>query len=714
MSGIRVGVDVGGTFTKAVALTAHPLQLRAHAVVPTSHAAAGGVTEGVADVLRALLADLGPDRDRVELVAYSTTQAMNALLEGDVAPVGVIGIGAEPELRLARKRTQVGDLKLAPGRVLHTEHAFLDGTRGLDEAHVDATLDRLQGAGCTALAVSGAFAVDVPEQERAVAERARERGLPVCAGHELTGTYGLETRTISAAVNAAILPLVERTARIVERVLHEAGIDVPLLVLRGDGGAMSLEAFRRAPSFTIGSGPAAGVAAALHQLALTDGIVLECGGTSSNVSVVKGGRTVLRTLRVMGRPTSIRSVDSWVVGAAGGSLGRLGRRKVEEAGPRSAHVAGLPYACYAEPEELAGAEVELVSPRPGDPPQYAILTTPAGRRHALTATCAAHALGVVDVAAPADGAVADARSAADRSTAASERARAAALAGFAALGRRMRRSPEEAARALLDRTVDKIAQAVADAARTHDFGPDVPVVALGGAGTALAPEVARRLGRPYVRPEHPEILSSIGAALSLVRCEVARHAGNGETMEVAREAERACVEAGAAPQTVRVETHFEAREGLVRAVATGAVALERGAASREPVDEPAQLHAAAAALGMAEHELEVVARNDFYRVFCENGSGRVAVVDGLGSVALAESAKRVITADADRLLGRLSDAIDAGTVNLGVATLLPRVAIVCGPHILDLSDSRRAEEIIAGARSVLDGHDGPAVAVLWS
>jgi N-methylhydantoinase A/oxoprolinase/acetone carboxylase beta subunit len=714
MSGIRVGVDVGGTFTKAVALTAHPLQLRAHAVVPTSHAAAGGVTEGVADVLRALLADLGPDRDRVELVAYSTTQAMNALLEGDVAPVGVIGIGAEPELRLARKRTQVGDLKLAPGRVLHTEHAFLDGTRGLDEAHVDATLDRLQGAGCTALAVSGAFAVDVPEQERAVAERARERGLPVCAGHELTGTYGLETRTISAAVNAAILPLVERTARIVERVLHEAGIDVPLLVLRGDGGAMSLEAFRRAPSFTIGSGPAAGVAAALHQLALTDGIVLECGGTSSNVSVVKGGRTVLRTLRVMGRPTSIRSVDSWVVGAAGGSLGRLGRRKLEEAGPRSAHVAGLPYACYAEPEELAGAEVELVSPRPGDPPQYAILTTPAGRRHALTATCAAHALGVVDVAAPADGAVADARSAADRSTAASERARAAALAGFAALGRRMRRSPEEAARALLDRTVDKIAQAVADAARTHDFGPDVPVVALGGAGTALAPEVARRLGRPYVRPEHPEILSSIGAALSLVRCEVARHAGNGETMEVAREAERACVEAGAAPQTVRVETHFEAREGVVRAVATGAVALERGAASREPVDEPAQLHAAATALGMAEHELEVVARNDFYRVFCENGSGRVAVVDGLGSVALAESAKRVITADADRLLGRLSDAIDAGTVNLGVATLLPRVAIVCGPHILDLSDSRRAEEIIAGARSLLDGHDGPAVAVLWS
>jgi N-methylhydantoinase A/oxoprolinase/acetone carboxylase beta subunit len=716
-AGIRVGVDVGGTFTKAVALTVHPLRLRAHAVVPTSHTAAAGVTEGVAAALRALLDDLGPDRERVELVAYSTTQAMNALLEGDVARVGVIGIGVEPELRLARKRTQVGDLKLAPGRVLRTEHAFLDATRGLDPARVDAVLDRLQEAGCTALAVSGAFSVDAPDHERFVTSRARQCGLPVCAGHELTGTYGLETRTISAAVNASILPVVERTARVVEGVLHDAGIDVPLLVLRGDGGAMGLDAFRAAPSLTIGSGPAAGVAAALHQLALNDGIVLECGGTSSNVSVVKGGRTVLRTLRVMGRPTSIRSVDSWVVGAAGGSLGRLGRRKLDEAGPRSAHVAGLPYACYAEPADLEGAVLQLVAPRDGDPDRYAVLTATDGRRYALTATCAAHALGLVDVAEPADGAVAAARSAADRSSQAAERARAAALAAFAPLGERMKRTPEEAARTLLDRTVDKIAHAVADAARTNDFGPDVPVVALGGAGTALAPEVARRLGRPYVRPEHPEILSSIGAALSLVRCEIARHAGgsgNGDAVVLAREAERACVDAGAAPHTVRVETFFEARDGLLRAVATGAVALESGAAGREPVDEPAQLRAAAGALGMEEDRLQLVARNDFYRVFCQNGAGPVAVVDGLGSVALAETAKRVIADDPGALLARLTEAVDDGAVNLGVATLLPRVAIVCGPHIVDLSEARRADDIVAGARSVLDGHEGTAVAVIWS
>lgn len=694
---IRVGVDVGGTFTKAVALTAQPLELLGQAVVPTTHDAEGGVTEGVAEALRRLLGGLGADRKRVELAAYSTTQAMNALLEGDVARVGVVGIGADPELRKARKRTSVGKIKLAPGRFLHTEHEFLDATRGIDPAAIDAALDRLEAAGCSALAVSGAFSVDAPEHEQAVSDRARERGMAVCAGHELTGTYGLETRTTSAAINASILPVVERTANVVESVLSDAGVDVPLLVLRGDGGAMSLEAFRCTPSHTIGSGPAAGVAAALHQLGLTNGIVLECGGTSSNVSVVKNGRTVMRTLRVLGRLTSIRSIDSWVVGAAGGSMARVGRRKVEETGPRSAHVAGLPYSCFATEDELAGAELELVAPRAGDPEVYASVVA-GDRRWALTATCAANALGLLD-----EGGHYAAGS------------RGAALAAFAPLSRRLRCSPEEAAGQVLEGAVNTIACAVAEAAKAHGFAPDVPVVALGGSGTALAPTVADRLGRPYLRPEHPEILSSIGAALSLVRAEVARHgSGAGASLELSREAQRACVAAGAAPQTVAVDTSFEPVGGLLRAVATGAVALESGAADREAVPEPAQRKAAATALGMDEEGLELVAHNDFYRVFCENGSGRVAVVDGQGAVPLAEDAKRVIARDAGTMMGELTAAIEETTVSLGVGTLLPRVALVCGPRIVDMSDARRPEEMLATAGAVLDDHDGTAVALLWS
>lgn len=693
---LRVGVDVGGTFTKAVALESHPFRLRATAVVPTTHDAAEGVTAGVAQALAQLLATLGPDGRDVELVAFSTTQAMNALLEGDVAQVGVVGIGAQPDLRRARKRSAVGDVPLAPGHALRTRHVFLDATGGLAVDQVDAAIDSLANAGCEAIAASGAFAVDAPQHELLVADRARLRGLPTCAGHELSGAYGLELRTVSAAINAAILPLMERTAGVVEDVLHREQIDVPLLVLRGDGGAMTLDAFRRAPSFSIGAGPAAGVAAALQQLQLTNAIVLECGGTSSNVSIVENGRTVLRSLKVMGEPTAIRAVDSWVVGAAGGSMARLKRRGIAEAGPRSAHIAGLRYACFSPAGELEDATLELISPRDGDPAEYAAIRTRSGQLLALTATCAANALGLVDPGSHAAG------------------SQAAALAGFQPLAARMRTTPEGAARALLDAAVRKIAAAVAEASRVYKFGPDIPVAALGGAGPALAAEVARRLGRPVLSPENPEVLSAVGSALSLVRAEVVRTAtGDSSVAQAAIEdAERACIDAGAAPDTVRVECRYEPRDGLLRAAATGAVALETGAAERVPIDEPAQRNAAADALGLDADHLNIVAENDSYRVY-KNGSGPVAVVDRLGSVPLAENARRVIAGPRDELLSDLRSAIDDASLQLGFAAVVPRVAIVYGSRILDTSEARQADEIISAAREALAEHSGTAVAILW-
>ena len=182
----------------------------------------------------------------------------------------------------------------------------------------------------------------------------------------------------------------------------------------------------------------------------------------------------------------------------------------------------------------------------------------------------------------------------------------------------------------------------------------MPLVALGGAGEALVPLVAERLKRPLIRPEHPEVLSSIGAAISLVRAEVTRNGtSNGAAVELAREAERACVASGAAPATVTVETAFDAREGVLRAVATGAVALEVGAADREPAGDEARLQAAATALGLEPEALQLVAETGFYRVYSENGSGRVAAIDGLGAVALAEDARRIMAATGDELVEEL-------------------------------------------------------------
>ena len=174
---------------------------------------------------------------------------MNALLEGDVAKVGVVGIGRAPDLRRARKRTARRRIRLAPGRTLR-DRARVPRRRPTGSTPTPRrrrARSTCATAAAAPIAVSGAFSVDdARDRARAVARARASAACPPAPGHELTGAYGLETRTVSAAINASILPLVERTAGVVEEVLDGAGIDVPLLVLRGDGGSMSLSRVPRA------------------------------------------------------------------------------------------------------------------------------------------------------------------------------------------------------------------------------------------------------------------------------------------------------------------------------------------------------------------------------------------------------------------------------------------------------------------------------------
>ena len=138
---VRVGVDVGGTFTKAIAFDTDAGAVVANAIVPTTHEHVDGVAAGVVDVVNQLAREVGPDR--IELVTHSTTQAVNALLEGDGAKVGMIGMGRAPDLRKARKRTIGPRIELSEGRTLAMVPEFLDVTNGLSSEVARATIARV-------------------------------------------------------------------------------------------------------------------------------------------------------------------------------------------------------------------------------------------------------------------------------------------------------------------------------------------------------------------------------------------------------------------------------------------------------------------------------------------------------------------------------------------------------------------------------------------
>ena len=115
----RIGIDVGGTFTKAVLIDNATRQVVGRYSVLTSHTDPRGVAAGVVAVFRNVLEQSQVDPRDVIFLAHSTTQATNALLEGDVAPVGVVGMASRLESVLARGQSNIHEIELSPGRRVH-------------------------------------------------------------------------------------------------------------------------------------------------------------------------------------------------------------------------------------------------------------------------------------------------------------------------------------------------------------------------------------------------------------------------------------------------------------------------------------------------------------------------------------------------------------------------------------------------------------------
>lgn len=678
---VRIGVDVGGTFTKAVACNCPTGEVVARAVVPTTHAGPGGVADGVVQALGEVAAevrarDLGP----IQLVAHSTTQAVNALLEGDTSIVGVLGIGRRPDLKRARRRTAIGEVRLAPGHSLATRHAFIDATDGIDRRSVERAIQELLDNGAEVLCVSEAFGVEDAGGERLAVEVAREMGLPAGAGHELTGLYGLEMRTVTAALNASILPKALHTAHMVEKAVGHDAPQVPLLVMRGDGGAVGLDSMKRHPLLTAFSGPAGSVAGALHRASVRDGVVVEVGGTSTNVSAIKGGRPVLSYVRVQDHVTCVRSLDVRVVGVAGGSLLRVGRRlgqgRLADVGPRSAHIAGLSYSCFSSRDELEGATPLLVSPRPGDPNDYLVLETTSGRHVALTLTCAANALGEV----------ADASYAVGNSSAALHAFRIAAdWLGTDAL---------DLARAALEAATRKVTQVVTEAGREHKLASP-ELVGLGGGAGALMPAIARATGWGWRIPCEAEVISSIGDALSLVRVEFERTMPRPNPEAIAdlhREAQERALDAGADPQSIHVESEAIPDRGALRVTAFGAVSLEADGIPDKPACTQDVI------LGSVGESATEVPSNEFYSVFAEGNrdGGRFVVIDRLGAIA-AQGRGTILAGPGKEVACALEERIPALVRHFGLIGVAPAVRILRGAGLIDLSLLSSADAVLEAA-----------------
>src|ERR687895_556241 len=246
MRRIRIGIDVGGTFTKAVAVETLEGKILASVMVPTTHVSERGVADGILVALSKLVADSKIENSEIELISHSTTQAVNALLEGDTAKVGIIGMGVGLEKNSVVKRTRIGNIPLAPNKHLKSCYYFLDTSRYIRAQDVDVAISQLKNEGAEVLTVSEAYGVDDPSNELFVMQKS---DIPATAGHELSGIYGLEIRTLTAAINAGILPRAMHTAKFVESAVRSKKITSPIMIMKGDGGVTDVRTFKSRPIF---------------------------------------------------------------------------------------------------------------------------------------------------------------------------------------------------------------------------------------------------------------------------------------------------------------------------------------------------------------------------------------------------------------------------------------------------------------------------------
>ena len=337
-----LGVDVGGTFTDAVLLTDEN-ELRT-AKIPTARRQEESV----------LAAATAVEAVELERFAHGTTVATNALLERKGARTAFVGTdGFEQVLHLRRQnRAELYQLCAEhPEPLVPLDRCF--GVRervGPDGVIAPLELDSLPELDAEAVAVCLLFSFRDLDHERAVAAELRRR-LPkarVVASHEISPEFREYERASTTAIDAYLGPVVASYLGALGERVAAAGLPEPL-VMRSSGGVASLEEAAAHPAVALLSGPAAGtVGAALlaRRAGFENAISFDMGGTSTDVSLIVGGRAELGAEReVAGLPLRLPAVDLHTVGAGGGSIVWLDSGGAIRAGPESAGADPGP-ACY--------------------------------------------------------------------------------------------------------------------------------------------------------------------------------------------------------------------------------------------------------------------------------------------------------------------------------------------------------------------------------
>jgi N-methylhydantoinase A/oxoprolinase/acetone carboxylase beta subunit len=303
---LGLGIDTGGTYTDAalVDLTNGKVIVKAKALTTRNDLSIG---------ISGAIKNLGkiPVQD-ISLVSLSSTLATNSVVEGKGCRVALIIAGEEYRESVPVEHV----IQIQGGHTIRGK-----AKNELDLATAKEFIQGIAGQ-IDAVAISTFFSVSNPEHEIALKQMISSNwDIPAVCGHELSTQLGFHERTLTAVLNAKLIPIMADLLQSVRKVLKENAIAAPLMIVKGDGSLMGEKMGIERPVETILSGPAASLIGARNLTGEDDGVVVDVGGTTTDIGVLRGGKPRLDSEGAIigGWRTRVKAADISTSGIGGDS-----------------------------------------------------------------------------------------------------------------------------------------------------------------------------------------------------------------------------------------------------------------------------------------------------------------------------------------------------------------------------------------------------------
>jgi N-methylhydantoinase A/oxoprolinase/acetone carboxylase beta subunit len=394
-------------------------------------------------------------------------------------------------------------------------------------------------------------------------------------------------------------------------------------------------------------------------------------------------------------------MDVRILGVAGGSMLKIKEKRVWKVGPRSAHIAGMRYACFAEPEVLKTGKIVSVKPKESDIEPYVAIQCE-GETFAITNTCAANALGMIDK---------DDYSFANQTS---------AKIAMELLGRELGVSGPEAAMSIIQTASFEITKTVSKILKEFKMDKTkTQLIGGGGGASVLVPFVAKQLGIVYHKAEHAEVISSIGVASSMIQEEIEHTITNPTPQQISelhKKIHAMMIDRGAVPESIVINSEYVSEKSLLRVSATGNVELDSTENAKNVFTLAEALVRASEMMEISKDLVELSFETDHYFVFTGHVSEKklfskknrhhILVLDRFGRQKLSIKNGKIFQGGKISILEELDDFLESRSNEIA-----PQIYLLNNLKLVDFSSLTSASHILNAVQQELDNTEKAAIIV---